>query len=172
MRYLLAAGCLGFSLIQSCAPSLRMVHEGNGYFEKCYAADFNPQRNDSERDACWNAWLAHYTHHQPAHRIDYAMRRVESLQAGEPQLGLPGLRPGAAPITVSSGNEAVTLKGPRAGAEAATRLQSGDEPRIEHGCSGMCAIYEARCLAPCPEPLGACADGCTHEKAICLGGCY
>lgn len=149
-----------------------MVHEGNGYFEKCYGADFNPKRSDTEREACWNAWLAHYTRHQPAHRIDYAMRRVESLQAGESALGLPGLSPSPAPFVISSGSEAVTVQGPRAGAEAATRLQTEEEPSVAHGCTGMCQIYEARCLTPCPERSGACAKGCEREKAICLGGCY
>lgn len=149
-----------------------MVHEGNGYFEKCYGADFSPQRSDAEREACWNAWLAHYTRHQPAHRIDYAMRRVEALQAGEPALGLPGLSPSPPPFVLSAGSEAVTVQGPRAGAEAATRLQTSEAPQVENGCESMCRIYEARCLVPCPERSGACADGCEREKAICLGGCY
>jgi len=174
MRYVLAAGWFGLALAEGCAPSLRMVHEGNGYFENCYAADYNPKLQDMQREACWNAWLAHYTRHQPAHRIDYALRRVEALEAGEPPLGLPGLSSHWEQIasTSASGAELVTLQGPRAGAEAATQLDPSAEPSVAHGCTGMCNTYQSRCMASCAESLGPCANGCEHEKAICLGGCY
>lgn len=151
-----------------------MVHEGNGYFETCYAADFNPKLDATQREACWNAWLAHYTRQQPAHRIDYAMRRVESLQSGEPAFSLPGLQQpgGAPPLVPASGSELVTLQGPRAGAEAATRLQSSDTTSVAHGCTSLCDTYETRCLASCEGRAGICAAGCEREKAICRGGCY
>ncbi len=151
-----------------------MVHEGNGYFENCYAADFNPKVDQTQREACWNAWLAHYTRHQSAHRIDYAMRRVEALQAGEPSLQLPGLPQvgGQLPSVTSSGSELVTLQGPRAGAEAATRLQASASSSVAHGCTGLCDAYQARCLTSCTERVGACVEGCEREKSICRGACY
>ncbi len=151
-----------------------MVHQGNGYFENCYAADYNPKLQESQREACWNAWLAHYTRHQPAHRIDYALRRVEALEAGEPALGMPGLNEPEQQVapTATSPATLVTLQGPRAGAEAATQLDPSAETSVAHGCAGMCEAYQNRCMTRCQESLGACAKGCEHEKAICLGGCY
>jgi hypothetical protein len=151
-----------------------MVHDGNGYFEHCYAADFNPKLNEEQREACWNAWLAHYTRHQPAHRIDYAMRRVESMQAGEPSLALPGLpQPGGQlPAVTGSDSELVTVQGPRAGAEAATRLQPSVERAVANGCAALCDRYQDSCIAACAQHTTACSAGCERENAICRGGCY
>ncbi len=151
-----------------------MIHEGNGYFENCYAADFSLAVPDAQREACWQAWLAHYTRHQPAHRVDYAMRRLEALEAGDVPLQLPGV--GATWVHVASdtpsGPELVTLQGPRAGAEAATRLDPSASPDMPHGCSAMCDSRQTACAEPCLERIGPCVDGCARDRAICLGGCY
>lgn len=149
-----------------------MVHDGNVYFEDCYGGDFNPEVSDALREACWNAWLAHYTRHQPAHRIDYAMRRVEALQSGEPPLGLPGITTGAvAPVTADG--SLITTEGPRAGAEAATLLDRNASPTgVAHGCTGACGDQESKCMAGCPENVLACRDNCMRDRAICMHGCY
>lgn len=150
-----------------------MVHEGNTYFETCYGADFNPKLDDTQREACWNAWLAHYTRHQPAHRIDYAMRRVEALTAGEPPLTLPGITPGAPIPTPPEDDGLVLLEGVYAGAEAETRLDDDAQPAgVPHGCEGACTALEQACLARCTEGAVACRDACTQDRALCLGGCY
>jgi hypothetical protein len=148
-----------------------MVHDGNVYFEHCYGSDFEPKVADSDREACWNAWLAHYTRHQAAHRIDYAMRRVESLQSAEPGLALPGIPNPGAPETIPPDPEGdITLMGPRAGAEAATVLENSAE--IPHGCTAACGALEQACDARCPADASTCHKGCATERATCLGGCY
>jgi hypothetical protein len=151
-----------------------MVHDGNVYFEDCYGGDFNPQISDAQREQCWNAWLAFYTRHQPAHRIDYAMRRVEALQSGEPPLELPGITPGvSADDSLGTGGGLVTLEGPRAGAEAATRLdQHASAAGIAHGCQGACSGGETECLGKCPPDVVECRDICKRDRAICMNGCY
>jgi hypothetical protein len=149
-----------------------MVHQGNVYFEHCYSADFDPRADDMQREACWNAWLAHYTRHQPAHRIDYAMRRVEALLGGEPALGLPGLSPGSLPKDSQAESELVTLEGPQAGAEAQTRLESPSVSTVLHGCESTCGTYEETCMSRCKASSAACARTCGREREICLGGCY
>jgi hypothetical protein len=149
-----------------------MVHDGNVYFEDCYGSDFNPDVTDAQREQCWNAWLAFYTRHQPAHRIDYAMRRVEALQAGEPPLGLPGITPGT-PLEPAGDDALVTLEGPRAGAEAATRLDQHASPTgVPHGCQATCSAAETQCLDKCPPEVLACRDLCMRDRAICMNGCY
>jgi hypothetical protein len=149
-----------------------MLHEGNVYFEQCYAADFDLRRTPTQRESCWTAWLAHYTKHQAAHRVDYAMRRVESLQAGEPSPGLPELQgPNQdAPIIGGEGAE-ITRTGPRAGAEMATTMTAGDET-IANGCEPTCTASYATCAASCPKESEGCPDFCEREKTICLAGCY
>ena len=172
MRVFVTLFVVGVATSQGCAPSHRMVHEGNVYFEDCYGADFNPRIRDADREACWNAWLAHYTRHQPAHRIDYALRRVEALQAGEPPLVLPGIsEDGATAVIDPNADGLVTLQGPRAGAEANTILEHDAAP-VAHGCGQACGGVETQCLARCASTDLACRDGCALDRSTCLGGCY
>lgn len=156
-----------------CIPSHRIVYEGDRYFEHCYGADFDPRVTPEQREACWEAWLAHYTRYQPAHRIDYAMRRTESLQAGEAPLALPGL-PGQTSQVPVGDEHAALLKTAQLGVQPS--LPGGDEAadagEIPHGCLAACDRYEARCLSECETVSVACRRGCTRERAICLGGCY
>jgi hypothetical protein len=149
-----------------------MVHEGNVYFEHCYAADFEPKRSPAQRESCWTAWLAHYTKNQAAHRIDYAMRRVESLQSGERSPGLPDLAgpQQEAPMIGGEGAE-VTRTGPRAGAEVATTIVAG-EGAVLNGCEPACTATFSACAEHCPKESEGCPAFCEREKTICLGGCY
>lgn len=149
-----------------------MVHEGNVYFEHCYAADFDPKLGPTQRESCWTAWLAHYTKNQAAHRIDYAMRRVEALQGGERSPGLPDLQgpDQDAPVIGSEGAD-VTRTGPRAGAEVATTIVAG-EGAVINGCETTCTAGFTTCAARCPAENLGCPDFCEREKTICLGGCY
>lgn len=75
-----------------CAPSLRMVHQSNAYFEQCHAADFDSTVTADMRQRCWSRWLQHYTHGQPPDRVEYARSRVASLEDGEDMEPLPGMQ--------------------------------------------------------------------------------
>jgi hypothetical protein len=157
----------------ACAPSLRMVHDGNVYFEHCYGAEFNGEVTPMEREACWNAWLADYTRHQPAHRIDYAMRRVESIQAGEQTLKLPGFAGGQnLPPTDPKVSEHMSLRSARVGAEVATTTVLGHDAGVPHGCNTVCQDFAQRCEGECPPDSPDCRLLCVREGAICANGCY
>ena len=164
----LAIVCL---LTTACYPSHRMVHDGNRYFERCYGADFNPKIKETDKELCWQAWLAHYTRHQPALRVDYAMRRVEALSGGEPPLSLPSI----------SADVGVTQTGPQTSAELTSlhgAQDTGDEPAdtdaepVPNGCLSACNHFEHACIARCPENGTSCRRNCTRERAICLAGCH
>jgi hypothetical protein len=150
-----------------------MVHDGNVYFEHCYGAEFNEQVTPMEREACWNAWLADYTRHQAAHRIDYAMRRVEAIQGGDGTLKLPGATGGqnTAP-TDPTVTDHMSVRSARVGAEVATVLHAGDAGGVPHGCSAVCQAYGQRCKDVCPADSPDCLLLCTREEAICSNGCY
>jgi hypothetical protein len=152
-----------------------MVHEGNVYFEHCYGAEFNDRVTPMEREACWSAWLADYTRHQPAHRIDYAMRRIEAIQAGDQTLKLPGVAGGltSAPSEPGVVTARPTLRAPRVGAEVATTVsRDADAGAVGHGCQAACQSYEQSCLSTCPPVTSDCRLLCVREKAICREGCY
>jgi len=150
-----------------------MIHDGDTYFEQCYGADFDARVSREHKEGCWQAWIAHYTRHQPAHRVDYAMRRIEALQNGEPPPVLPGLVSGA----LSSGEVRAELAA--VDAAAGNTGSSLIEPTIErdggpvpNGCLSYCNTYEGQCLSRCVSGNVACRQTCERERALCLHGCY
>ncbi|MDB4986143.1 MAG: hypothetical protein JWN04_1321 [Myxococcaceae bacterium] len=153
-----------------------MVHDGDTYFERCYAIDFDARVPPEQKEACWQAWLSFYTRHQPAHRVDYALRRIEAVQNGEPLLVLPGTAASAlVPQEVKS--ELTTVLAVDAGVGRATpRLMAstmeGDAGPVPNGCLHFCSDYQAACNARCLEASRACFQGCEDERQVCLNGCY
>jgi hypothetical protein len=159
-----------------CIPSHRMVHEGDTYFERCYAADFDTRVRPEQRESCWQAWLSFYTRHQPAHRVDYALRRIEAVQNGEPSLVLPG---SAGYMTEPAGSELVSADAAvgRVAPDmvAMTHVAStmeGDAGPVENGCLQYCNQYEGACSARCHDGSEACFTGCARERTVCLHACY
>lgn len=55
------------------------MHRSEVYFERCYAADRDPRVPIEQRRACWQAWIEHYRHAQPAERVDYAREQLLRL---------------------------------------------------------------------------------------------
>jgi hypothetical protein len=167
-----SAALLACWLVASgCAPSHRLVHEGDRYFERCYGADFDAKVGVSQKEACWQAWITYYTKHQPAHRVDYALGRIESLQNGDPPPALPGLgtsgeAPGAADAGPADGADA---REPGAQGLATMAPDAGPVP---NGCLHFCNEYESRCNARCDHGSLACSANCEHERSVCLQGCY
>jgi hypothetical protein len=172
---LLMFGSLVFSaLTPACIPSHRMVHDGDVYFERCYGADYDARYPAGQKEACWQAWLAHYTKHQPAHRVDYALRRIEALQNGEPAPELPGLGNGG----LTQGQLVAEVQDIDAGvsnngsALLAPRTEVADGGGIPNGCLHYCDEYEAACSSRCQGTSPACFSGCERERAICLHACH
>ncbi len=146
---MLAAGLLTAGLA-GCAPSLRMVHRSRAYFERCYAADFDPRVVPAERRACWDAWLAHYTQGQPRERVQYARARLRADGApAEPLL--------LADDATSAATDATT---------PATPMRSAT------GCDAVCGPTLASCAARCdvadPTP---CRAACDAEHRACMNAC-
>ncbi len=148
---MLAAGLLVASLT-GCAPSLRMVHRSHAYFERCYAADFDTRVVPTERRACWDAWLAHYTQGQPRERVQYARARLRAEGApAEPLLA------------------AAEATGPATAPDAT----SPDAPdRATTGCDAVCGPTLASCAARCDDThLAPCRAACDAEHRACMNAC-
>lgn len=155
--------------VVSCSPSHRMVHQGNVYFEHCYGADFDPTIPTQDKEVCWSAWLAHYTRHQPGHRIDYAMRRMEALQMGEPSPTLP--RHDGSPTEGPKGSWPPQTES-TVRVSSAELAPNGDNPDIPHGCETICRAQHDRCSAGCDAKAEWCEKLCEREQGLCMGGCY
>ncbi len=71
------------AVASGCGPSLRRVHQGNVYFERCYAADLDALVPPTERRTCWQAWHAHYQTGASPERIDYVTERLAMLDPAQ-----------------------------------------------------------------------------------------
>ena len=129
-----------------------MVHRSRAYFERCYAADFDARVVPTERRACWDAWLAHYTQGQPRERVQYARARLRADGAPAEPLIVADVAPGP-----SSTTDATT---PTAPARSAT------------GCDAVCGPALASCAARCDaaDPA-ACRAACDAEHRACVNAC-
>jgi hypothetical protein len=154
----------------SCAPSFRLVHEGDRYFERCYGADFDGKVVATQKEACWQAWITYYTKHQPAHRVDYALARIESLQNGEPIPTLPGFTTEPATPVAKELDEADAAASNVSSQMLAT--MSPDAGPVPNGCLHFCNEYESDCNARCDHGSLACSSNCERERGLCLRGCY
>jgi hypothetical protein len=164
-------GLLGAALLacSSCAPSHRLVHQGDRYFERCYGADFDGHITVQQKEACWQAWLTYYTKHQPAHRVDYALGRIESLQNGDPQPTLPGMtapRPEVEQELREADASASNVS------PTALATMTPDAGPVPNGCLHFCNEYESSCNARCDRGSLSCSANCERERSLCLAGCY
>jgi len=155
---MLAAGLLMAGLA-GCAPSLRMMHRSRAYFERCYAADFDARVVPTERRACWDAWLAHYTQGQPRERVQYARARLRTDGApAEPLFATDALASAAEASPAASSPDSATPTTPRD--EGAT------------GCAAVCGPRFASCAARCDDADPApCRAACDAEHRACTNAC-
>lgn len=101
---LLLAPPLGAACVVSCGPSVSSIYEGNIRFEHCYRLDLDPNIAPSHRETCWREFTRRYTYGQTRDRVDYARRRIASLEAGDHSRPLLDLR---AEVDAGPGQSAV-----------------------------------------------------------------
>lgn len=179
------------AVVLGCGPSLRRVQQSRVYFERCYAADFDPRIPLAEKHACWTAWREHYTMGQPPDRTDYALRRIQAIEQGESVPRLPGLPEAAlgprraTPImAVSTSEEEPEAETPPAASADEERLPARERRRrrrqpMPRTANPTCAATACEpawraCTEACPE-LGAgdaCRTACEVELQSCARGCF
>jgi hypothetical protein len=163
-----------------------MVHQSNAYFERCHSADYDPQIQSDLRQACWEAWLEHYTNGQPPEKVEYARRRVRALEEGITVPPLPGLPSSALDTSYTSSilvstTEERPEEDRQSEAEAGAGTE-GDLPTAEPTESeptmgstdgvrgGVCIPARTRCREACDIP--SCHDACNAEYRTCMRGFY
>ena len=172
-----------------------MVHRSRAYFERCYAADFDPSIPRTERHACWVAWLDHYTSGQPRERIMYARERLVAQGTATDSLLLPGVdvaaptsdamraahAPTAPPDTALATSVAPVDTDTSAPTETPTQrpvptIPPPRPPAVPHhgspACAPICDPRFIECAERCdrsnPEP---CRDACIAEHRACGNAC-
>lgn len=168
-----------------CGPSLRRIQQSRVYFERCYAADFDPRVPLVEKQACWAAWQEHYTIGQPEDRTEYASERLDALRHGESVPHLPGL-PAAAlgprsetQMTASSEETLIPVEEDPATA-AVPRRRSRRERHpdpVPRTSNAICAVAACEaewrgCLDDCPARSAPCETACEIELQACARGCF
>lgn len=161
-----SALCLAASVaLQSCGPSVQTIYEGNVRFEHCYRLDLDVTKAPTHRHACWKEWLASYTYAQPRDRIEYARRRVHSIETGD--LDRPTLKlsnehnPNERHWYLSAPVPADAHSPPPAVVQA-----------WDAGAGAPAAAPEAeKADAGAPVPEAACTTSCRHHWESCLDRC-
>lgn len=173
--------------VLGCGASLRRAQQSRVYFERCYAADFDPRIALAEKHACWTAWLQHYTHGQPQERGEYARERVYAIEHGESVPRLPGLPQAAlgprtaTPVTaVSAAAEEepeITEALPADRVEMPRRRPRRDRhaPPLPRTANPACAAAACEpawreCMDACDAE--ACETACGVELSACARGCF
>jgi hypothetical protein len=177
-------------LMLGCGPSLRQSQQSRVYFERCYAADFDPRIVVAEKRACWTAWLEHYTIAQPEERREYARARVHAIEQGESVPRLPGLPQAAmgprafTPVMAVSAppeeEEAAAISADAVPADEVDlprrrrRARAAPLPRTGNAICAAIACEPAwrRCVDTCPAGAAACETACNVELNACARGCF
>lgn len=169
-----------------CGPSLRRLQEGRGYFERCYAADFDSRIPLAEKHACWTAWLEHYTTDQPRDRYAYARERIFAIEQGESLPRLPGTPEAVVSSRVTpviSPSEEVEIETDEPGNiddEVMDRPRPREhrrEPPLPRTANAICAARACEtawrsCVGRCAANLDACDMACEVELQACARGCF
>jgi len=147
----------------ACGPSIQSIHEGSVRFEHCYRLDLDPKIAPSHRHACWDQWTRVYSYGQARDRVEYARRRINELEAGDPEppvlsLGEQEKRP-EREFYMSMPTDAHAPPPPMATTPTEEPTQKQVVPGDE--CIIRCRTQRTSCLGECQAP-GA---GQATEKA-------
>lgn len=172
-----------------------MIHESDTYYERCYAADVDPQISMETRQQCWALWLEHYTPGQPPERVAHARMRLAELEAGVQAAPLPDAPLPLAVESVDAGVEVALLDGAVAtandGAPVATATDAGplgppapDSPEVRANyrspppvsvttaCDPVCLVGWEECIPRCDDRTRACRSACQARYRSCQAACY
>lgn len=179
-----------------------MIHESDTYYERCYAADVDPEISVDTRRECWALWLEHYTPGQPPDRVAHARSRLAALEAGEAAPPLPdtAVLPGTEAVSEISdaGVEASALldgatpepllDGAVAAAATADAGPVGpprpDSPEVRAAyrspppvsvttaCDPVCLVGWEECIPRCDDRTRACRSACQARYRSCQAACY
>lgn len=153
-----------FGAAPSCGPSVQNIYEGNLRFEHCYRLDLDKEAAKGHRERCWQRWIAVYSFGQTRDRIEYARRRVRSIENGDvdrPTLNVDAPEPRARQfyLSVPAPTSAHSPPPP-----IATHYYGPDRPPPEgvpgDNCFAGCRAVRGQCLTSCKgAPAGSGSGG-------------
>lgn len=164
-RALPSCGILAWAVLTACGPSVQVLHEGTVRFEHCHRLDLDSRIAPSHRRACWEAWVSRHSYGQPRDRIEYAQRRIVSIERGEPG---PALK-----------LETTTERAPSAEPDGPTDAHAPpprvarpvEEAREVAGATASEGDVDLSAPNGLTAPNEACAQRCRREFGTCLETC-
>jgi hypothetical protein len=181
---------LGVPLLLSsaCGPGLESLHASNVRFEHCYRLDMDPRIASSHRMVCWRDWTESYAIGQSRDRVEYARRRIITLESGDAELlsieTQPERRqrifsvvgetrsknvPMAAPAPTSA-----HAPPPKTAQEAAASPPDAPAPAAPlpgEDCGDACGATYHACQTACGGDSDACTT-CRENFRDCMRACY
>lgn len=176
----------------ACGAGLESMHESDFRFEHCYRLDMDTKIAPSHRYHCWVDWTQTYAYGQSRDRVEYARRRILTLEAGDASLvtvyGTPTRRervfsvvggpepenaPMAAPAPTSTSKPppATAPEMPPAAGTAPSSASSAERPeRPGAACANECETLWKTCQDACGNP-DACT-GCREDYRNCMERCF
>ncbi len=168
-------------LLVGCGPSVQVLHEGSVRFEHCYRLDLDPAIAPPHRKACWKAWQERYSYGQSRDRLEYADRRIDSIERGDPP---PGLQlDSGAPEPAAAESPTDPHAPPPPVARPVDGITPFDEtPSVPHSaetkdgvpgdaCAATCREGRRQCLPSCkPDQPEDC--GCETKYRACMIACF
>jgi hypothetical protein len=173
---------------------MRMIHESDTYYERCYSADVDPAISLETRTQCWALWLEHYTPGQPPDRVAHARQRHAALEAGVAEAPLPGspvVTPEPAPAPTApdaAGDPSASVDGGVPAEPALDGTNTGvprpdspdvraayrSPPPVSHttACDPVCLAGWEECLPRCDDRTRSCRAACQAQYRACQAGCY
>jgi hypothetical protein len=176
------AAVLG-AFVAACGPGLESVHESNLRFEHCYRLDMDPRIAPSHREYCWRDWNQTYASDQPLDRIEYARRRILTLESGDSRLvsvkqqSFGGGRVfeevgvSASPSERMAAPAPTSAHAPPPKTEPAPVLPEPVVPRPGDTCASDCNGTFAQCTGPCDATKPECQH-CNEDYRSCMRRCF
>lgn len=143
------------------------------YFERCFAADFDPSVPVEERRACWQAWLAHYQNWQPPDRVDYVRERLLQLDPERAAvIALATGEGGTAPDSITETAPVLAAEArPAHAAAAGTELSASSDDGSHGSAAAPDAQHPVVVGASCATGTSAIASGAAPScQASPVGG--
>lgn len=182
----------------ACGPGLETMHESNLRFEHCYRLDMDPDIAGSHRLVCWRDWTQTYAYGQPRDRVEYARRRIITLESGDVRLldirgqplqrtrlfsfaGAPSSTAAApAPTSAHAPPPSTTAAAPGPTSAHAPPPSTAPDDRAKQepvdefpgdACSRPCGTAYETCAAGCRDQAEVCAK-CREDYRTCMRRCF
>jgi hypothetical protein len=176
--------------LAGCGAGLESIHESNVRFEHCYRLDMDPEIAPSHRYHCWRDWTHTYAYGQSRDRIEYAHRRILTLEAGDTHImtvhdaprprervfsvvgGPAENEPAMASPAPTNAHKPPPATAPKHDGPTAAPQQSASATELPGApCTGRCESPMKACLAACGSNNDDCA-ACREDYRACMRRCF